>query len=75
MTRGTHRDPDSRDHDGFDVEEHGAEVGGEDTATDARPRMIDAMSILGPDGTVEISLDDQVYTLRLTKQRKLLLTK
>lgn len=40
-----------------------------------RPRRLDAEDILRGKTTAEIVLDGQVYTLRLTKQRKLLLTK
>ncbi len=39
------------------------------------PPQFDARRLIGPGGAVEIILDNKVYTLRITKQRKLLLTK
>lgn len=53
----------------------------EDLATVRRPGAIapppayDARSIVDAHGKAEILLDGQVYTLRITKQGKLLLTK
>jgi hemin uptake protein HemP len=34
-----------------------------------------ALDLLGPDGTARILLNDQTYTLRLTRAGKLILTK
>ena len=39
------------------------------------PPQFDARQLIGPGGAAEIILDNKIYTLRITKQRKLLLTK
>ena len=42
----------------------------------ARERpMLDARAITGADGLAHIELDGKVYTLRITRQGKLILTK
>jgi hemin uptake protein HemP len=45
-----------------------------DTTPAARPSF-DARNMTGADGLAEITLDDKVYTLRITKAGKLILTK
>ncbi len=44
---------------------------------DSKPavREVDARELLGDTGQLRIRLGDQVYTLRLTSQNKLILTK
>ena len=37
--------------------------------------VYDAQTMVGPDGTALIVLDDKTYTLRLTRAGKLILTK
>lgn len=44
-------------------------------AASAHDVILDARALTGPNGLVRIRLDDQVYSLRITKQGKLLLTK
>ena len=36
---------------------------------------IDARELIGENATIQIVLDDQTYTLRITRQNKLILTK
>jgi hemin uptake protein HemP len=40
-----------------------------------RVRTVDATEILGPTGMLRIELEGEVYTLRLTRNRRLILTK
>lgn len=37
--------------------------------------ILDARALTGPDGLARVRLDDQIYSLRITRQGKLLLTK
>ena len=50
------------------------EIGLADTAPASRPTY-DARAMTGTDGLAQIVLDDKVYTLRITKAGKLILTK
>ncbi len=38
-------------------------------------RIVSARDILGPDGVLRIDLDGELYTLRLTRNQRLILTK
>jgi len=40
-----------------------------------RVRTVNATEILGPTGMLRIELEGEVYTLRLTRNRRLILTK
>jgi hemin uptake protein HemP len=44
-------------------------------AGDAPPRTVAAAELLGPSGLLRIDLDGEVYTLRLTRNHRLILTK
>jgi hemin uptake protein HemP len=49
---------------------------GEPTArSEVAPPELDARQITNADGLAQLVLDDKVYTLRITRQGKLILTK
>lgn len=50
------------------------EIGLADTTPASRPTF-DARAMTGTDGLAQIVLDEKVYTLRITKAGKLILTK
>ncbi len=50
------------------------EIGLGNTAPATRPTF-DARAMTGDDGLAQITLDEKVYTLRITKAGKLILTK
>ncbi|HMQ92293.1 MAG TPA: hemin uptake protein HemP [Amaricoccus sp.] len=41
----------------------------------SEPPRYDAKALTDPDGVARIELDGQIYTLRITRQNKLILTK
>jgi hemin uptake protein HemP len=41
----------------------------------AAVRTVEATSLLGPSGLLRIDLDGEIYTLRLTRNHRLILTK
>jgi hemin uptake protein HemP len=41
----------------------------------AAVRTVEAASLLGPGGVLRIDLDGEIYTLRLTRNHRLILTK
>jgi hemin uptake protein HemP len=46
------------------------------TGTPAAPvRTVDAEALLGPNGLLRIDLEGEIYTLRLTRNHRLILTK
>jgi hemin uptake protein HemP len=45
------------------------------TGTPASVRTVEAEALLGPSGLLRIDLDGEIYTLRLTRNHRLILTK
>ena len=45
------------------------------SASAAPVRTVEAASLLGPSGLLRIDLDGEIYTLRLTRNHRLILTK
>ena len=46
-----------------------------DRSSPRRPRLVRADELLGENGQLQIDLDGEVYTLRLTRNHRLILTK